>query len=77
MSTRGRLQQVDKLYLAGISQAFRSAAALIGFSLALLITRNVGVSSIVMAVIAAITFVVFTFPLAQRDAEVAQRTPSA
>ena len=50
----GRLQQVDKLYLAGISQAFRSAAALIGFSLALLITRNVGVSSIVMAVIAAL-----------------------
>lgn len=63
----GRLQQVDKLYLAGISQAFRSAAALIGFSLALLITRNVGVSSIVMAVIAAITFVVFTFPLAQLE----------
>ena len=63
----GRLQQVDKLYLAGISQAFRSAAALIGFSLALLITRNVGISSIVMAVIAAITFVVFTFPLAQLE----------
>ena len=63
----GRLQQVDKLYLAGISQAFRSAAALIGFSLALLITRNVGVSSIVMAVIATITFVVFTFPLAQLE----------
>ena len=63
----GRLQQVDKLYLAGISQAFRSAAALIGFSLALLITRNVGISSIVMAVIAALTFVVFTFPLAQLE----------
>ena len=63
----GRLQQVDKLYLAGISQAFRSAAALIGFSLALLITRNVGVSSIVMAVIAALTFVVFAFPLAQLE----------
>ena len=63
----GRLQQVDKLYLAGISQAFRSAAALIGFSLALLITRNVGVSSIVMAVIAALTFVVLTFPLAQLE----------
>lgn len=63
----GRLQQVDKLYLAGISQAFRSAAALIGFSLALLITRNVGVSSIVMAAIAALTFVVFTFPLAQLE----------
>lgn len=63
----GRLQQMDKLYLAGISQAFRSAAALIGFSLALLITRNVGVSSIVMAVIAALTFVVLTFPLAQLE----------
>lgn len=66
MSTR-RPAAGDKLYLAGISQAFRSAAALIGFSLALLITRNVGVSSIVMAVIAALTFVVFTFPLAQLE----------
>lgn len=37
----GRLQQKDKLYLAGMSQAFRSAAALIGFTFALLITRNV------------------------------------
>lgn len=69
----GRLQQVDKLYLAGISQAFRSAAALIGFSLALLITRNVGVSSIVMAVIAAVTFVVFTFPLAQLETPKSRR----
>ena len=69
----GRLQQVDKLYLAGISQAFRSAAALIGFSLALLITRNVGVSSIVMAVIAALTFVVFTFPLAQLETPKSRR----
>lgn len=69
----GRLQQVDKLYLAGISQAFRSAAALIGFSLALLITRNVGVSSIVMAIIAAITFVVFTFPLAQLETPKSRR----
>ena len=69
----GRLQQMDKLYLAGISQAFRSAAALIGFSLALLITRNVGVSSIVMAVIAALTFVVFTFPLAQLETPKSRR----
>ena len=69
----GRLQQVDKLYLAGISQAFRSAAALIGFSLALLITRNVGVSSIVMAVIAAVTFVVLTFPLAQLETPKSRR----
>ena len=69
----GRLQQMDKLYLAGMSQAFRSAAALIGFSFALLITRNVGVSSIAMAVIAAATFVVFTFPLAKLETPKSRR----
>ena len=69
----GRLQQMDKLYLAGMSQAFRSAAALIGFTFALLITRNVGVSSIVMAVIAAVTFVVFTFPLAKLETPKSRR----
>ena len=69
----GRLQQMDKLYLAGMSQAFRSAAALIGFTFALLITRNVGVSCIVMAVIAAATFVVFTFPLAKLETPKSRR----
>lgn len=59
----GRLQQVDKLYLAGISQAIRSVAALIVFSLLLLITSNMIVASIGMAVAAAITFVVITLPL--------------
>lgn len=60
----GRLQQVDKLYLAGISQAFRSIIVLIAFSLALLVTHNLAVACIVMAVAAIITFVVLTFPLA-------------
>ena len=55
----GRLQQVDKLYLAGISQAIRSVAALVVFSILLLITRNMIVACIGMAV----TFVVVTFPL--------------
>ncbi len=32
----GRLQQVDKMYLAGISQAFRSAVVLVVFSIVLL-----------------------------------------
>ena len=36
-------------------------------------TRNVGVSSIVMAVIAALTFVVFTFPLAQLETPKSRR----
>ena len=46
----GRLQQVDKLYLAGISQAFRSIVVLVVFSLALLVTHNLAVACIVMAV---------------------------
>ena len=60
----GRLQQVDKLYLAGASQAFRSVVVLVAFSLCLLITRNLPVAFIVMAVAAALSFVVLTFPLA-------------
>lgn len=60
----GRLQQMDKLYLAGISQAFRSVVVLIVFSVCLLITRNLAISSIAMAIAAAGSFVVLTFPLA-------------
>lgn len=60
----GRLQQTDKLYLAGISQAFRSVVALVVFSVCLLVTRNLAVASIAMAVGAAATFIVLTFPLA-------------
>ena len=63
----GRLQQMDKLYLAGISQAFRSVVVFVAFSIALLFTRNLVVASIVMAVVAALTFVVLTFPLAQLE----------
>ena len=60
----GRLQQVDKLYLAGISQAFRSAATLVVFSLFLLLTHNLAVASIAMATAAALSFLVLTLPLA-------------
>ena len=60
----GRLQQVDKLYLSGVSQAFRSVVVLVAFSLCLLITRNLAVSCVVMAVAAFATFIVLTFPLA-------------
>ena len=45
----GRLQQVDKLYLSGVSQAFRSVVVLVAFSLCLA---------------AFATFIVLTFPLA-------------
>lgn len=60
----GRLQQMDKLYLAGISQTFRSVTVLLIFSLTLLITRNLMVSCIVMGVVAVLTLFVLTIPLA-------------
>ena len=73
----GRLQQVDKLYLAGVSQAFRSVIVLVAFSLCLLITRNLPVSCIVMAVAAAVTFVVLTFPLALFETPKSRRVSPA
>ena len=60
----GRLQQMDKLYLAGISQAIRSVAALAVFSLLLLLTRDLGIASIGMGVAALLTCILFTIPLA-------------
>lgn len=63
----GRLQQMDKLYLAGISQAFRSVLVFVVFSLFLLVSGNLGAASIAMAVTAVISFVVLTFPLAQLE----------
>ena len=60
----GRLQQMDKLYLAGISQTIRSVSVLVVFSLFLLITRNLGGASIAMGVTAIISFVLVTAPLA-------------
>ena len=60
----GRLQQADKLYLAGISQAIRSVAVLVIFSVLLFITRNMVVASFGMAIVAFATFVVITLPLA-------------
>ena len=69
----GRLQQVDKLYLAGMSQAFRSLTGLVVFSFALLISHSVAIASIAMAVAAALTFVVFTFPLAMLETPKSRR----
>lgn len=60
----GRLQQMDKLYLAGVSQAFRSLLAIAVFAILLFITRNLAAASIAMAIAAALSFVVLTLPLA-------------
>ncbi len=60
----GRLQQKDKLYLAGISQTIRSGLVFVVFTLFLLITRNLGGACIAMAVTAIATFILVTAPLA-------------
>ncbi len=69
----GRLQQMDKLYLAGMSQAFRSLTGLVVFSFVLLISHSIAAASIAMAVSAAVTFVVFTFPLAMLETPKSRR----
>ena len=60
----GRLQQMDKLYLAGISQAARSLFAVAVFSAALFVTRDLAFACVGMAVAATASFVLLTYPLA-------------
>ena len=69
----GRLQQADKLYLAGISQALRSIAVATVFSAALFITRNLAVASVAMAVIACASLVLVSAPLALLETEKSRR----
>ena len=59
----GRLQQVDKLYLGGISLALRSAVGFVLFSVALAVTGDMGIAAIAMTVGAACTLVFVTIPL--------------
>ena len=59
----GRLQQVDKLYLGGVSLAVRSVAAFAVFSVFLIVTGSLPLASIAMAVAALVTFLFVTFPL--------------
>ena len=59
----GRLQQMDKLYLAGVSQAVRSAAVIVGYTVLIFITHDLGIAGIAMAVGAIASFVLLTLPL--------------
>lgn len=60
----GRLQQEDKLYLAGVSQGVRSVLVLVAFTICLFLTHDIATSSLVMALVAGVTFVFITYPLA-------------
>lgn len=65
----GRLQQSDKLYLAGISQTVRSVAAIAAFSALLLLTRSLAVAGVAIAVAAIASLVLVTVPLALLETE--------
>jgi len=69
----GRLQQMDKLYLAGISQTIRSVSVLVVFTLFLLITHNLGGASIAMGVTAVVSCVIVTIPLALFETPASRR----
>ena len=60
----GRLQQMDKLYLAGVSVAVRSVVGIIVFTLVQVIMKNLAFASIAMAIAAVLCFLVLTLPLA-------------
>ena len=59
----GRLQQVDKLYLGGISLTLRSVVAFALFAIALFVSGDLGIAALAMAVGSACTLVFVTVPL--------------
>ena len=69
----GRLQQADKLYLAGISQTLRSAAVFLVFTVLLFVTRNIAIASVGMGIAATASLVLVTVPLALLETEKSRR----
>ena len=65
----GRLQQVGKMYLGGVSLFVRSLLAFVAFCLALLLTGSLPTAGIVMAVFAGASTLVVTIPLAYFESE--------
>ena len=65
----GRLQQADKLYLGGVSLSVRSGIAFLLFAVVLLITGNLGIAAIAMAIGALASFAFVTFPLTMFETE--------
>ena len=65
----GRLQQKDKLYLAGLSQAARCVLGLVAFSVILFLTRSLPAASLAMAAGGVASLVLLTVPLAYFETE--------
>ncbi len=59
-----RLQQMDKLYLSGVSQAVRAILGIVVFTVLLFVTHNLVFACIGMAVAAVASFLLLTLPLA-------------
>ena len=73
----GRLQQADKLYLAGMSQTLRSAGVIVVFSVALFLTRSMPIAAMAMGVTAIASLVLVTAPLALLETEKSRCARSA
>lgn len=69
----GRLQQADKLYLAGMSQTLRSVAVIAVFSVALFLTRSMPIAAMAMSIAAIASLVLVTAPLALLETEKSRR----
>lgn len=69
----GRLQQADKLYLAGMSQTLRSVGVIAVFSVALFLTRSMPIAAMAMGVTAIASLVLVTAPLALLETEKSRR----
>ena len=69
----GRLQQADKLYLAGMSQTLRSVGVIAVFSVALFFTRSMPIAAMAMGIAAIASLVLVTAPLALLETEKSRR----
>jgi O-antigen/teichoic acid export membrane protein len=65
----GRLQQRDKLYLAGLSQTVRCVLGFVAFTMVLLITRDLALACIALAAGAVASLVLLSLPLAYFETE--------
>ena len=59
----GRLQQMDKLYLSGISISLRTSISVVAFTILLLATGSLATASIGLAIAELVMFLLVTLPL--------------
>ncbi len=68
----GRLQQMDKLYLSGVSLALRTVIPIITFSVLLFVTKSLPTASIALAVSELISVLLVSLPLALLETPVSR-----